>query len=150
MVKKILFLICVLFIKPIYAEDFVDAIGAECSRILFHLSAYQYPPRYDTIIKRNMSYNSLQTCLQLYKENGGKIEILNARYSMSQILYKSSYMKCSSKVSEEKEKKECKETALYVMDETLLGKQCGLQTDNDDYYINTLLETIFCKEVGDK
>lgn len=142
--KKYLFLICLLFPLSLKAENFVDALGAECSRVLHSLSGYDYPKRFDTMLRRNRQFDFLQTCIQLYKENGGQMDILNDRYYKAQMIYRTSMSKCLSQKT--KEENVCSERAEYAMDQTFLGRECDLKTDNDIYNVNGLLDLIFCKD----
>lgn len=143
--KKYLFLICLLFPLSLRAETFVDALGAECSRVLYGLSGYDYPDRFDIMLKRNKQFDFLQTCLQLYKENGGKIDILNDRYDRARGLYHISIQGCfSNEETKEENKDKCAEKANMVMEQTFLGKECELKMFGDPYYINKALDSI-CK-----
>lgn len=63
---------CLVLAGNARAENFVEALGAECGRILFDMEEHTYPDMYPNLMKRNSQFDAVEKCLQLYKQNGGK------------------------------------------------------------------------------
>ena len=123
--KKLFVLFAILYSFQANAANLTDTIGAECGRILFYLSEYDYPENYDTIIKRNKQFEYLEKCLKLYKDNNGNIDTLNKNYFRAKQLYELNILPCD--LENEKNKKEvCKELAIYTFMQDIISSSSEL------------------------
>lgn len=91
--------VCLAFAGNARAENFVEALGAECGRILFSMRAYTYPDVYRNIIKRNTQFDAVEKCLDLYKQNGGDVQELDRRYFNADSLAACAYSICEKEIS---------------------------------------------------
>lgn len=109
MMKKFLLAIVgiVAIIGQAKAENFIDALGAECGRLLFNMNEYDYPSLYTVTIKRNTQFDALEKCLSLYKQNGGDMQELNRRYYNARALAECVLDACLAKETDEDAKKKC-------------------------------------------
>lgn len=71
--KKICLILVFLLatVESARAENFVNALGAECGKILFNMNNQTYPKLYSDIVKRNTQFDALERCLDLYKKTEG-------------------------------------------------------------------------------
>lgn len=150
--KKLLFIACLLFSSPVYAEDFITALGAECAKIIYNHSRWIYPTRFDNENSFNKQFAHLEKCLFLYKDNGGNIEILNKLYERATTFEKSYFFSClrdkarNNNNNEEFDKlrDSCMQSQKSVWEDVMSGKECDLYTDDNIFYINHLLS--HCKK----
>lgn len=125
--KKICLILVVLLatVESARAENFVNALGAECGRILFHMSNYVYPDIYPNIIKRNTQFDALEKCNSLYKQNGGDIQELNIRYHTATAIAECALMTCFEKnTSSESSSKDCTNKQESVFNNVMKVDKC--------------------------
>lgn len=133
--KKLLILFVLLYTFNANAANLTDTIGAECGRILFSLSEYDYPQYFDAINNRNKQYDYLIKCLKLYKENSGNMDILNKNYYRAHKLYKLSLIACEEE-KDRKKKDDCKEVSKYNFKENLSSSSYDLYEKYSFIYEN--------------
>lgn len=118
--KKYLFLIVICLISTnAYSENITDIIGAECGKIVYSLNNFEYPKNYEIINSRNKQFVSLEKCLNIYKENGGNIDVLNKRYFRAKKGYILDLSVCSS-IKDKKKIEDCKASADMMFFDNLL------------------------------
>lgn len=118
--KKYLFLIAICLISTnAYSENITDIIGAECGKIVYSLNNFEYPKNYKIINSRNKQFVSLEKCLNIYKENGGNIDVLNKRYFRAKKGYILDLSVCYS-IKDKKKIEDCKAFADMMFFDNLL------------------------------
>lgn len=85
---------CLVLAGNVRAENFVEALGAECGRILVDIKSYGYARKKSEILSQ---YQSLEICMKLFKDNGGNFEELNQRYAHASLLRLMDWAECSKK-----------------------------------------------------
>ena len=95
----LILVVCLALAGNIKAENFVEALGAECGRILFDMEEHTYPDMYPNLMKRNSQFDAVEKCLQLYKQNGGNMLELNTRYFRAVGLADCAYGICEKEIS---------------------------------------------------
>ena len=136
MMKKFLLavVVSVALIGQAKAENFIDALGAECGRLLFHMNEYEYPSVYTVIIKRNTQFDALEKCLSLYKQNGGDMQELNRRYYDARLLAGCAYIDCL--VREKDDDKKCNNMKAGAFDAAVKTSGCDLYWTWGNVYPN--------------
>lgn len=124
MMKKFLLAIVgiVAIIEQAKAENFIDTLGAECGKVLFHMNQYVYPDMYPNVVKRNTQFDALEKCLSLYKQNGGDIQELNRKYLTAHNISLCALGKCIGKKSDS----DCGEEARFVFERAIARSECGV------------------------
>lgn len=136
MMKKFLLAIVgiVAIIEQAKAENFIDALGAECGRLLFRMNESEYPLLYTVIIKRNTQFDALEKCLSLYKQNGGDMQELNRRYSNARVVASCAYIDCL--VKETDDDKKCNNMKAGAFDAAVKTSGCDLYWTLGNVYPN--------------
>ena len=96
--------VCLVLASNAKAASFVDTLGAECGRILYSLNMNDYPARYSVIAERNTQFDALEKCLGIYKQMGGDMQELNARYSRAIAVSNCWHIDCKARKKETSEK----------------------------------------------
>ena len=142
--KKYLFILCLLFSTPVYAEDFISALGLQCAKIIYNHSKWEYPTNYKMENSNNKQFTYLEKCLFLYKDNGGNIETFNKKYEKAKNLEEVFYTRCIEKrlnntQDPAKERETCLSIKRYIWESVMIGNECEYYDPSDAYYINNLL-----------
>lgn len=120
----------------LFDYDFVDALRAECGRVLYSLNEYEYTTAYENYKKRNSQYYALEQCLKVYKQNGGKMEDLNERYRIARKITYCDIELCISKsLNNNTEPKEC-DLNPYLFNKFMKEHYCMIYAEIKDKYLN--------------
>lgn len=128
---------CLALAGNVKAENFVEALGAECGRILFNMKEYTYPDRYPNIVKRNTQFDAVEKCVELYKQNGGDVKELNTRYYQAVEIANCEYNKCEKEISASSSvAKTCFDRIASVFNDAIRQDTCGAYWFYKDEFSN--------------
>ncbi len=126
---------CLVLAGNARAAGFMDTLGAECGRLLYSLNEYEFPATHSAITERNTRFDALEKCIELYKQNGGNMEELNARYMIAVSLGNCTLWDClAGEATDDNKVDKCYEMQRITLNVALKSSRCGAYSQYKDIY----------------